>query len=90
MGLINPDAQTVRNILAGLAAWKKSDQWQDDGGRFIPYAAKWLRNRRWECPPAPSTRKQPVPQGASGALGPAELEAIQRVLSMPIPDDEPL
>lgn len=77
---LNPDAQTVRNILAGLAAWKKSGQWQDDGGRFIPYAAKWLRNRRWECPPEPSTGGQTVPQGASGVLGPAELEAIQRTL----------
>ena len=77
---LNPDAQTVRDILAGLAAWKKSGQWQDDGGRFIPYAAKWLRNRRWECPPAPSTRGQTVPQGASGVLGPAELDAIKQTL----------
>lgn len=78
---LNPDAQTVRSILAGLAAWKQSGQWQDDGGRFIPCAAKWLSKRRWECPPAPSAKKQPVPQGASGALGPAELEAIAAVLA---------
>lgn len=77
---LNPDTQTVRSILAGLAAWKKSGQWQDDGGRFIPCAAKWLRKRRWECPPAPSTRGQAVPQGASGVLGQAELDAIKQTL----------
>ena len=81
---LNPDAEMVGAILAGVEGWKKSGQWQDDGGRFIPCAAKWLSKRRWECPPAPSTRKQPVPQGASGALGPAELEAIATVLAQEV------
>lgn len=75
---LNPDAQTVQAIKAGLCAWKKSSQWLDDGGRFIPSAAKWLTKRRWECPPAPA--KQEIPKGASGELGEAELAAIQRVL----------
>lgn len=76
---LNPDADTVRAIKAGLDSWKKSGQWLDDGGRFIPSAAKWLTKRRWACAPPPG--KQPIPNGASGALGAAELEAIQRVLA---------
>lgn len=75
---LNPDADTVRAIKAGLDAWKKSGQWLDDGGRYVPSAAKWLRDRRWEI--APPSGKQKVPMGASGRLGEAELEAIQRVL----------
>ena len=62
----------------GLEAWRRSDRWTEDGGRYIPSAAKWLRDRRWEI--TPPAGKQKVPMGASGRLGEAELEAIQRVL----------
>lgn len=75
---INPDAQTVGRIKAGLEAWKRSPQWTEDAGRYIPSAAKWLKDRRWEV--VPPAGKQKVPMGASGTLGAAELEAIQRVL----------
>ena len=75
---INPDAQTVGRIKAGLEAWKRSPQWTEDGGRYIPSAAKWLKDRRWVV--LPPAGKQKVPMGASGTLGAAELEAIQRVL----------
>lgn len=75
---INPDAQTVGRIKAGLEAWKRSPQWTEDGGRYIPSASKWLKDRRWEV--LPPAGKQKVPMGASGTLGAAELEAIQRVL----------
>ena len=75
---ISPDAQTVGRIKSGLEAWKRSPQWTEDGGRYIPSAAKWLKDRRWEV--MPPAGKQKVPMGASGTLGAAELEAIQRVL----------
>lgn len=75
---LNPDAKIVTDIKAGLAAWKQSGQWRDDGGRYIPSAAKWLEKRRWEWAPAPS--KEGIPKGASGELGEAEMEAIRRVL----------
>ena len=61
-----------------LDAWKQSEQWLEDGGRFVPRAAKWLLERHFENPPAAA--KSGVPKGASGELGAAELEAIQRVL----------
>lgn len=83
---LNPDAQTVAAIKAGLAAWKQSGQWKDDGGRYIPSAAKWLEKRRWEWAPAPV--KGEIPKGASGQLGEAEMEAIQRVLAQPLDYDD--
>lgn len=84
---LNPDGETVRAIKSGLDAWKQSGQWLDDGGRFIPSAAKWLSKRRWECAPPPaSAGKKAVPMGASGRLGEAELEAIQRILAQPLED----
>ena len=75
---LNPDSGNVQSIMGGLEAWRRSDRWTEDGGRYIPSAAKWLRDRRWEI--TPPSGKQKVPMGASGKLGEAELEAIQRVL----------
>ena len=70
---INPDAGTVQAIRTGLEAWKRSDQWQDAGGRYIPAAAKWLHKRRWECPPAPAGNP------AGRQLDADELVAIRRM-----------
>lgn len=33
-------------ILAGMAAWQKSDQWQDETKQ--PHICRWLRRRGWE------------------------------------------
>ena len=35
------------NLLEILAQHKKLDQWNRDKGKYIPYAASWLRGRRW-------------------------------------------
>lgn len=71
---LNPDADTVRNIMAGLDVWKSSGQWLDDGGRYIPSAAKWLTKRRWECPPAAAVNAQ------GRQLDEDEIAAIQRMM----------
>lgn len=77
---LNPDDQTVGQIKAGLDAWKKSGQWLDDGGRYIPSAAKWLTKRRWECPPAAAVNAQ------GRQLDGDEIAAIKRMMGQ---DDEP-
>jgi hypothetical protein len=35
-------------IMASLALFIRSPDWQKDGGQYIPYPATWLRGRRWE------------------------------------------
>lgn len=35
-------------VLAALDAQKSSQQWQRDGGQYIPNPATWLNQRRWE------------------------------------------
>jgi len=35
-------------IIAAVNQFKLSEQWQKDGGQFIPYAATFLNGRRWE------------------------------------------
>ena len=43
---VDPDLMV--HILAAVAAQKKTEQWQREGGRFIPMAATWINQRRWE------------------------------------------
>lgn len=62
---IKPGPLTFGEIMAGLAKWIVSDDWQRDGGRFIPYPATWLNNQRWqdEVKPASKTStSKPVKQ----------------------------
>lgn len=78
---INPNKETSGKIMSSLEAWKKSGQWTDDGDRFIPKPAKWLSEGYWKMNPAPAkSNSKGTHKGASGGLGQAELEAIQRVL----------
>jgi len=45
---IKPDGRLLNKILAGLESAIQSDEWGKEGGRFIPYAAKWLRGEGWK------------------------------------------
>ena len=67
----------VRVLVNALRQHKQSGQWARENGRFIPNPATWLKQQRWEdeLPYAGG-----VPKGASGILGQAELESIQRML----------
>ena len=77
---LSPTVDVARQIMTSLQAWKKSAQWTEDGGRYIPSAAKFLSKDYWRNTPPPAQKKE-IPQGASGELGEAELEAIRRVLN---------
>jgi hypothetical protein len=35
-------------VMAALRRQRKSEQWKEGSGRFIPYPATWLRGYRWE------------------------------------------
>ena len=66
---------TPAQILAGLDRWRNSLEWEKENGRYIPRPARWLSELRWQEHP-----KEKVPTGATGVLGQAELEAIQRLM----------
>lgn len=72
--------------LENLRRWLDSEQWQKDSGQYVPNLTRWINQRLWETiPPMPR-----LPTGASGRLGEAEREAIQRVLQeeiKPLPED---
>lgn len=39
---------TLETMLAAIEAQKQSDQWQRDGGQYIPHPSTWLNQGRWE------------------------------------------
>lgn len=67
----------LETLLGAVEAQKKSAQWTKNDGQFIPHPATWLNGKRWEDQ-LPADKS--IPKGASGELGAAEMEAIQRVL----------
>lgn len=48
---LKPDMALCRTMAAALEAQKRSETWQRDDGRYIPYPATWLNQRRWEDEP---------------------------------------
>ena len=63
-------------LMEALECWKRSRQWTQDNGRFIPKAENFLKERYHLQAP-----KKPVSNGALGQLGKAELEAIERLMN---------
>ena len=65
-------ADIVQQIMTGLDGWKKSEQWRENGGRFIPKAAKFLTDGYWMSPPAE--------QNGNREPDADEVEAIRRMM----------
>lgn len=45
---LKPDNELLEVILSAIEKQKRSEQWTRDNGRYIPYPATWLNNKRWE------------------------------------------
>lgn len=45
---IDLNENTFNQIMAKLEEYKQSNQWQKDGGQFIPHPTTWLNQGRWE------------------------------------------
>ena len=45
---LKPSAQLVDTMLQALEEQKRSKQWTEDEGRYIPHPATWLNQARWE------------------------------------------
>src|SRR5262249_6799602 len=48
---LNPSPELVATILDAVRRRKQCDDWQREGGRFVPQAHRWLKGRRWEDKP---------------------------------------
>jgi hypothetical protein len=55
---LKPTEELSKAIFSAIDSWKKSQQWQKDGGEFIPYPATFLRKRMWESEVVPNKPKK--------------------------------
>lgn len=46
-----PSPSLVEEVLAGLERWKRSTDWHQEQGKYIPWPAKFLRTGRWKDDP---------------------------------------
>ncbi len=57
-----PDDRLRDTMLAKIEQAKKSPNWQDKGGKFIPMPATWLNQKRWEDEyPTPASQRERLP-----------------------------
>ena len=54
---LNPDEELLEKMLDAIERWKRTAQWQEDGGRYIPHPATWINQRRWEDDPPKAADK---------------------------------
>lgn len=54
------DESTLQAMLESLAYLKTTEQWQKDGGQYIPNPQTWLNGRRWEDESAKPPRREKV------------------------------
>ena len=56
-----------KTLLAALAEQCKNENWRKERGRFVPRAANWLADHRWEETPLPPA----ADEGGTGRAQPA-------------------
>lgn len=54
------DEETLQAMLDSLAYMKTTEQWQKDGGQYIPNPQTWLNGRRWEDESAKPPQREKV------------------------------
>ena len=63
----------LRTAYRNLEAWKLSEQWTKENGRFIPFLRNWIERGEWKIQPDKQT------QGRR-ELDEYEIEAIRRLM----------
>ncbi|MBO5863513.1 MAG: hypothetical protein J6Q59_04510 [Paludibacteraceae bacterium] len=57
---LRPDAELFEHIMQAVTAAKVSEQWNREGGRYIPNPATWLNQGRWDDELAPMNMQRPA------------------------------
>ena len=70
-----PDAAAFdETVLAALAAWRTSEEWNADGGKYIPAPINFFVKRLWEVAPTPNE----PPANSSEEKRNARIESVMR------------
>ena len=68
------NADDARLITENLELWKRSEQWDKEGGKYIPYLCNWILRGTWREKPAKLVSNGPR------ELDVFEIEAIRRMM----------
>lgn len=47
-------------LFGALEAWKASEEWQKEDGKFVPNILNFLRDGRWKHPPKVRPKKESI------------------------------
>ena len=76
---LRPSEALRAQLVAAVRLQAATQDWQKDGGRFVPHAATWLRGRRWEdLPVGASTATPAAGTGQASTAAETELEKADR------------
>ena len=79
---ISPSETLRALITAGLATAKSSQEWSDDGGKYIPHPATFLNHCRWEDTYRPIGSRALLTTSGTGSLyGPALPHGAQSAMA---------
>lgn len=67
--------ENVDKAIKNLSLWKRSEQWCNDGGQYIPYMDNWILKGVWQTEP-----KKLIPHTGPRELDEDEVAAIHRML----------
>ena len=68
-----PDGAIVDTMICVIEKFKRTAQWQKDGGQYIPYPGAWLNQGRWSDEPDIPLEDEPEDKGAQELV--AQLKA---------------
>lgn len=71
---------SVETMLKAIETQRRSDQWRNDNGRFIPNPATWLNQGRWEDELVQTERKAQAVPADYGQNGPVDRGDIDWLL----------
>lgn len=75
---VNPSEELFRQICSAVEQQKLSEQWQREGGRFIPNPATWLNQKRWGDEMGTSTTKRKLPVIPGRICGNCKMPAVYK------------
>ena len=65
---LKSDDDLLETMLDAIAKWRLTDQWQKDGGIYIPMPSTWLNQKRWQDEP-PKSKEQERQERFDKSLG---------------------
>lgn len=56
MGKLRPKP-AMADLVAAIGQWQASREWQTEGGKYVSGVDLWIKDRKWETPPAAIAQK---------------------------------